>query len=69
MEQEGERTHTSDLFPSLLHMPLLQSSSKVGALSPGPFIDLKHLRPTLNGHEFEQTPGDSEGEGSLQSMG
>ena len=23
----------------------------------------------LNGHEFEQTPGDSEGQGSLQSMG
>ena len=23
----------------------------------------------LNGHEFEQTPGDGEGQGSLQSMG
>ena len=23
----------------------------------------------LNGHESEQTPGDSEGQGSLQSMG
>ena len=23
----------------------------------------------LNGHEFEQTPGDSEGQGTLQSMG
>ena len=22
----------------------------------------------LNGHEFEQTPGDSEGQGSLSSM-
>ena len=36
--------------------------------APGPsnrFFFLPHLQVWLNGHEFEQTPGDSEGQGSL----
>ena len=37
-------------------------ASMGSGLSPGPMARQHHQ---LNGHEFEQTPGDSEGQGSL----
>ena len=36
-----------------------------GRRKRGPEVEMVGWHHPLNGHEFEQTPGDSEGEGSL----
>ena len=36
-----------------------------GRKKRGPEVEMVGWHHPLNGHEFEQTPGDSEGEGSL----